>query len=290
MRISSRIMAENIKANLAKQSTQIMDSQLRIATGKRINSLSDDASGMEKVLDYRTTLTTIGQYQQNITSTKTRVEYTETVLGQINDMVDDATKIASNPDADNRTALAQQIANIRDQVMGLVNSKYSGNYLFHGHLTDTPPFDETTGAYDGSPGSDGSHKAMIGDGIQVSLDADGSGMFIEGGDNVFTVLDNLEAALLANDNTAMAATVDPLYRIGDQLEVVRSGSSAIYNRLEKTDEHWEAFSNSVETMRSKVEDADITEAAIDLQLQQTSYEVLLKVAAQVIQPTLVDFL
>ena len=60
MRISARIMADNIKANLAKQSTQLMQTQVQIATGKRINSLSDDPGDVGKVLDYRTTLTTIG--------------------------------------------------------------------------------------------------------------------------------------------------------------------------------------------------------------------------------------
>jgi flagellar hook-associated protein 3 FlgL len=290
MRISSKIMADNIKANLTKQSLQLMKSQLKIATGKRINNLSDDPGGMEKVLNYRTTLATIEQYQQNITDAKTRVEYTETVLGQINDMINDATTIASNPDSDNREALAQQISNMRDQIMGLANSKYANNYLFHGQLTDAPPFDETTGAYDASAGSDGIHRVIIGDGIQVTLNADGSDMFIESGDNVFSVLDDLETALLADNDTAIAATVDPLFRLGEQLEVVRSGHAASYNRLESTDDHWEAFNLSVENMRSAVEDADVTEAAIDLQLQQASYEVLLQVAARVIQPTLVDFL
>jgi flagellar hook-associated protein 3 FlgL len=283
-------MAENIKANLNKQSLQLMDSQTKIATGKRINSLSDDPTGMGKVLNYRTTLSTIEQYQENIIDAKTRVEYAETVLGQINDLVDDATTIASNPDSDNREALALQVSNMRDQIMGLVNSKYANNYIFHGDLTDTQPFDETTGAYDASAGSDGTHNTIIGDGIQVSFEADGSDMFIESGDNLFTILDDLETALLADNDTAISATVDPLYRIGDQIETVRAGYAATYNRLEMTEEYWESFSLSVENMRSMVEDADITEAAVDLQLQQASYEMLLKVAAQVVQPTLVDFL
>lgn len=291
MRISARIMAENIKANLNKQSLQLMNSQTKIATGKRINSLSDDPSGIQKVLNYRTTLSSIEQYQQNIADASTRIEYTETVLGQINDLVDEATTIASNPDSDNREALAQQIANMRDQIMGLANSKYGNNYIFHGHLTDTAPFDETTGAYDNTlPGSDQDHRTIIGDGIQVTINADGSDMFIESGDNLFTILDDLETALIADNDTDIAATVNPLYRIGDQLESIRSGLAATYNRLEKTDEHWDSFSLAVENMRANVEDADVTEAAIDLQLQQASYEMLLNVASEVIQPTLVDFL
>ena len=289
MRISSRIMAENIKANMAKQSAQLMNSQIKIATGKRLNSLSDDPSGMEKVLNYRTTLTTIEQYQTNITGAKTRVEYTETVLGQINDMIDDARAIASSAGTDNREALALQISNMRDQILGLANAKYNNNYLFHGHLTDTPPFD-ASGAYDAGTGSDGDNRAMIGEGIQVTFAADGSDMFIEGSDNLFTVLDDLESALLADDDAGVQAAVDPLYRMGKQLETVRAGFAATYNRLETTEDHWRSFSLSVENMRAKVEDADVTEAALDLQLQQASYEVLLQVAADVIQPTLVDFL
>ena len=131
---------------------------------------------------------------------------------------------------------------------------------------------------------------MVGEDIQITLKADGSDMFIESGDNLIQVLDALEAALLADDDVAIAATVNPLYRIDDQLELVRSEFFRGYNRLEATDERWTSFGNAVETMRSELEDTDVTEAAVDLQLQQTHYEVLLNVAAQVIQPTLMDFL
>jgi len=291
MRISSRIMAENMKANLAKQSAQLMQTQVKIATGKRINRLSDDPGDVGKVLDYRTALSKIDQYQENITKAKTRVEYTETILGQIHELLTDARSIAStSSNSDNRGALAQQVANIRDQAIGLANSKYAGNYIFHGHLTDTPPFDETTGAYNAGTGSDGSNRVIIGENIQVSLKADGSDMFTESGDSLFTVLNDLEAALIADDDAAIAGTVDPLYRIDDQLELARTEFAAAYNRLESTQERWKTFSNAVETMRSGLEDTDVTAAAVDLQLQQTHYEVLLNVAARVIQPTLMDFL
>jgi flagellar hook-associated protein 3 FlgL len=115
-------------------------------------------------------------------------------------------------------------------------------------------------------------------------------MFTESGDNLFQVLDDLEAALIADDSVAIRSAVDPLGRISDQIQMARSGLSSDYRRLESTSDYWSNFANSVETMRSTVEDADITQAAIDMQVQQTSYEVLLATAAQVIQPTLVDFL
>ena len=290
MRISAKIMTDHIKANLAKQSTQLMQSQLKLASGKRINRPSDDPVGIGKVLDYRTTLQTVDQYRDNILDTRTRLQFTESVLGQISEFIEDAKKLASNPDIEDKTALAQEIGNIRQQILGLANSKYGANYLFSGHRSDTAPFDQAP-PY-GYNGDSGSHRVVVGEGITVPIEADGSQMFIDGADNLFQVLDDLETALITTpyDPVAVQNTVDPLYRIADRLKLARSGLATDYKRLERTDEYWKNFGNAVETMRQTVEDADITKAAIDMQVQQTAYEVLLATAARVVQPTLVDFL
>jgi len=287
MRISSRIMAENIKANLARQSTQLMKTQMKLASGKRILRPSDDHTGMGKVLGYRSTLSTIDQYQENITDAETRVKYTETVLGQIYDLTQEAKSIASNPGTEDKTAIAEAIDDIRNQALGLANTRYGNDYIFAGHLSDAPAFDSATYTYNGDGGA---HRVMVGAGITVELEADGSRMFTESGDNLFQVLDDLEAALTADDSVAIRSAVDPLGRISGQIQVARSGLSSDYKRLESTSGYWSSFANSIETMRSGVEDADITQAAVDMQVQQTSYEVLLATAAQIIQPTLVDFL
>lgn len=287
MRINAKIMAENMKANLARQSSQLMQSQLKLASGKRINRPSDDPIGMGKVLGYRSTLSTIDQYQENITDAQTRVKFSETILGQINDSLRQAKSIAFNTSAEDKASLASEIQNIRNLTIDLANSKYGGNYLFSGHRTDTPAFDKATYAYNGDGGS---HRVMVGEGITVALEADGSSMFTESGDNLFQVLDDLEAALNADDRVTMRASVDPLERIGDQIQMARSGLASDYRRLEATQDYWHSFGNSIETMRSGVEDADMTRTALDMQVQQTAYEVLLATSAQIIQPTLVDFL
>lgn len=130
MRISAKIMADNIKVNLAKQSTQLMKTQLKLASGKRINRPSDDHIGIGKVLGYRSTLSSIDQYRENITDAQTRVKYTETILGQIHDFLREAKSIASYPGTDDKTPIAEAIKDIRDQTLGLANSKYGKNYLF----------------------------------------------------------------------------------------------------------------------------------------------------------------
>jgi flagellar hook-associated protein 3 FlgL len=290
MRISAKIMADNIKANLAKQSTQLMNTETELSTGKRINKPSDDPTGMGKVLDYRTTQQAITQYRANITDAKTRIQYTEGVLGQINDLVDQAKKIASDTQSGDGTSLAQQVDDIRKQILGLTNSKYENEYIFSGNRSDTPPFDSTSPyTYNGDTGS---HQVIVGQGVGVQIQTDGSQMFVDGSDNLFQVLDNLKTALSTDpvDSSAVQSAVDPLDRISNRLQQSQSDMATTYQSLESTDNHWNDFSNAVENMRQKVEDADPTQTAIDMQVQQTSYQLLLQTAAKVIQPSLVNFL
>ena len=197
--------------------------------------------------------------------------------------------LRSNPGTEDKTALAEAIKDIRDQTIGPGPTASTGkNYLFSGNLTDTPAFDSATYAYNGDAGS---HRVMIGEGITVELESDGSQMFIESGDNLFQVLDDLEAALTADDPVAIQAAVDPLERVGDRIQIARSGPRL---RLQAAGSHQRLLEQFLATPWKPcgrgVEDADITKTAIDMQVQQTAYEVLLATAAQVIQPTLVDFL
>ncbi|MGA6926683.1 MAG: flagellar hook-associated protein FlgL [Desulfosarcina sp.] len=291
MRISAKIMTDHIKANLTRQSEQLMETQLRLSSGKRINKPSDDPIGIGKVLDYRTTLETVDQYGANITDAKTRIEFTESVLGQVSEFIEDAKKIATVSNVDDRSGLAQEIRNIRQQVFGLANTKYGANYLFAGHLSDTTPFDPVF-PYD-YHGDDGSHRVIVGEGITIPIDADGGQMFSDDhGDTLFRILDELETALTDDpyDPTAVRRSVDALYQIADRVKATRGGLASNYKRLERTDAYWKNFSNAVESMRQRVEDADMTQTALDMQVQQTAYEVLLATAARVIQPSLIDFL
>ena len=290
MRINAKIMAAQIKQNLAKQSDRLARTQLQLATGKRINKPSDDPVGIGKVLDYRTTQRTIGQYRENILDARTRLEFTEPVLGQVGELIESAKKIAINPNADDKTGLAREIANIRQQVLGLANSKYGADYLFAGHRSHTAPFDPTSPyTYNGDGGA---HPVMVGEGITIKIEADGSQMFVDGTDNLFGVFDDLEAALSAApyDPAAIQNVVDPLYRIAKRVQQARIDLASDYQRLERTDAHWHRFGNAVESMRQSVEDADMTQAAVDMQIQQTAYEVLLATAGRIVQPSLIDFL
>jgi flagellar hook-associated protein 3 FlgL len=149
------MMVTNTATNLFKQAEQILNAQKKVATGKRIQRISDDPVGMAKVLDYRRALATIEQYQQNVDRGKMRLEMSETILNDASGLVDTAVNIAveaSTGPIDTRPVLANDVKNIRLQLKQLANNKIGDSHLYAGHKTDIPPYSNgigiTGGVYD----------------------------------------------------------------------------------------------------------------------------------------------
>ena len=285
MRVTNQMMAENAKANLYRQMVQLYKTQEKIATGKRINRPSDDPIGMTQILGYRKTVSSMSQYTENITDAKLHINTIETILDTVSDFLTDAKRIASDPDPQMRSSFAVEVGTIRDQVLQLANSQINGNYLFAGDLTDTAPFD-SAGVY---AGDNGTKDVVIGDNLQINLEADGSQIF-QGVSDVFDVLTTLQTALLANDSVTMENQITPLSDAIQQINDVRAQNAVQYQRMEATENHYTYFKSNVQDLLSRTEEIDMASAAMDLQIQQTAYQATLASSAKIIQPTLVDFL
>lgn len=285
MRVTNQMMAENAKANLYRQMVQLYKTQEKIATGKRINRPSDDPIGMTQILGYRKTMSSMSQYTENITDAKLHINTIETILDTVSDFLTDAKRIASDPDPQMRSSFAVEVGTIRDQVLQLANSQINGNYLFAGDLTDTAPFD-SAGVY---AGDNGTKDVVIGDNLQINLEADGSQIF-QGVSDVFDVLTTLQTALLANDSVTMENQITPLSDAIQQINDVRAQNAVQYQRMEATENHYTYFKSNVQDLLSRTEEIDMASAAMDLQIQQTAYQATLASSAKIIQPTLVDFL
>lgn len=286
MRISNAMMASNIKGYLVQHTRKMLASQEKIASGKRINRPSDDPIGMGQALGYRKTIAALKQYNRNINDAKIHIDNVENILDAVTGYLMEAKAIAADPHTDMRAMLADQVVNIRNQVVQLANSKHNGNHLFAGYNTQTAPFDTATYDYNGD---DGTKNYMIGDGLQVGIVADGQAIF-QGAADVFERLEALEEALRNGNAEEITAQLGPLTEVIEGLNTVRAVNAGVYKRLEATESHNKRFLVNAEDMLSRTEDTDMAAAIVDWQLQQTAYESTLATAAQMIRPTLIDFM
>jgi len=290
MRVTNKLIADTVTSNLLKKTENLLETQNMIASGKRINKPSDDPHGIAKVMDYRKTLASIDQYAKNISHGKSRLYITDTTLDSVNNLLVRATELAVQMASDtyneaNRKEAAEEVKNIRGQMIQLANTRIGNDYLFAGHETASTPF-SSDGTYNGD---DGEIRLIIGNNIDIRINATGEEIFQSDVD-IFQVLTALEQGLEDNDAAAISAQLPELEEASNHILNEMAKVGAGLNRLEATAYYWDSFKLNVSNMLSHTEDAEITEAITNLATQEAAYKAALSVSASIIQPSLVSLL
>jgi flagellar hook-associated protein 3 FlgL len=296
-------MIYSIVRYLTRQNEALFERQNIIASGKKISKPSDDPLGMGKVLDYRQTIAAIEQYQTNIQRGKTRLDVVEINLDLAVDLLQVVRSIGQTEaggTTESRQRAAEGVKNLYDQVLDLANSKLNDNYLFSGYQTKTAPFsrddtqittfDKFTVSYNGDTGD---VQFIVADNTQVTMDADGQPIFHDaasGGINIFDAMRDLIVGLENDDATAISTQSDLLDQARTQIQNTRRANAPILYQLETTENHWQHYKHKIEDLLGQEENADITQAVVELQSLELAYQSTLATAARVIQPGLISFL
>ena len=147
MRVTQRQIYGNVVGRMGTALSELMESNLQASSQKRINRPSDDAVGMTRVLDYRTSLESIAQYQRNVDTATGWLNLADntllTVSTNLTRCLELAEQAANGPlNADNREQISYELRQIYEQMIQLANTKYGDSYIFAGHKNDEPPFEQ----------------------------------------------------------------------------------------------------------------------------------------------------
>ena len=303
MRVTLNTMTESLVRYLNTQNEALYDRQTIIASQKRINKPSDDPIAMGKILDYRQTQSTIDQYQANIRSGMTRLDFTETTLSLVDDLLQIVRSIGqteADGTTESRQWAADEVKMLYEQILDLANSKLNNNYIFSGYQTKTAPFsrddslattfDRYTVAYNGDAGD---ARYIVANNTEVTINADGRPLFHNaagGGVNIFDVLRDLIVGLENDDMGAISTQSGMLDQARTQINNIRAANPTIYYQLELTEKHWQDYKPKIQDLLSSEEDADITKAVVELQSIELAYQTILATTARIIQPGLIQFL
>lgn len=303
MRVTNNIMTDSLVRYLTAQNEALYERQTIIASQKRINKPSDDPIGMGKVLDYRQTLASIEQYQTNIQSGKMRLDITEIHLDLVDDlllMVRAMAQTEAGGTAQSRQLAAEEVKMLYDQVLDLTNSKLNDNYMFSGYQTKTAPFsrddtqattfDKFTVTYNGDAGD---ARFIVAHNSEITIDTDGRPLFHNaagGGLNIFDAMRDLIVGLENDDTAVISAQGGMMDQARIQINNIRAANSPILYQLETTENHWQNYKPKIQELLGREEEADITQAVVELQSIELAYQTTLATAARLIQPGLINFL
>ena len=153
MRVSLRNQYSNFLYNLQDTQSRLMDLNMQASSQKRINKPSDDPVGTARVLNYRTSLSSIDQYRSNIDTAKVWLGLADESMIQVSTLLTKLKGLAEQGasgtmTASDREATSYEVRQIFSQLVNLANSRFEGNSIFGGHKFDESAFEEALMVYD----------------------------------------------------------------------------------------------------------------------------------------------
>jgi flagellar hook-associated protein 3 FlgL len=285
--IHTRVLA-NLQRNIAKGEKI----QEQLSSGKQINRPSDSPTGTVSSLQLRGEARASQQYARNADDGLGWLGTLDDTLSNVSARVISARDLvvrglnqgAIDPAASE--AIASEIDQLRETMIGYANTKYLDRPVFGGSTTGPAAYD----ADGGYVGDSGQTARTVAAGSKVRVDANGPEAFGAGDTQLFKVLADVAASIRAGDTDATAANLEKLDAAHDLVKTTLSDVGARYNRLEQMKQSAQDRLLTVTSQLSDIEDVDLPKTIMEMQLQQTSYQAALAASAKVIQPSLIDFL
>jgi flagellar hook-associated protein 3 FlgL len=198
-----------IALNRQAQSTALQ----QISTGRLVNQLSDNPAAASQDTLNHVQSNQDDQFLQNISFLQSQGQSIDSTLSSVVQAVTQAISVAvegangtlSNA---NRQAVAEQVTGIRDQVLGLANQTFQGNYVFSGTATSTKPFALDPAQPNGVKynGNTNVNSIKISSGQIIPINLPGSQIFTNPAGDLLGALNGLITALQTNANIPAAST------------------------------------------------------------------------------------
>ena len=184
MRVStSQFQQTSVNAMLDRQAA-LSQTQLQIASGRRILRPSDDPAGAARGLELAQSIGTIESYQKNIDVADSRLRLEESVIASVGNSLQRIRELTvqglnASQTAQDRHKIGVEVSERLDQLLQLANSTDgNGEYLFAGLRSRSQPFSQQGGVVS-YHGDQGARSAQVGPNRQMVTSHSGFEMFMD---------------------------------------------------------------------------------------------------------------
>lgn len=296
MRITNNMLSRSLLYNLnnAQQTMYKLENQL--SSGLKITRPSDNPVAMENALRYKSTIAHVNQWKANAaegiayldTADDTMATMAE-VLQRAKDLAIQGANGTLNPKDQEKVAI--EIDQLREQLIELANTRVGNKYIFAG-TKNVEPFPKNGNTWEGS---DDIMKFPVGSALSLEISVNGRELFgIDENDptnvEMFQVLEDLKDALINSDSDKIEASIGTIEKQMDRVLDYRAQIGAKQNRMEAIHNQLDNTAANLGEFLAETLYADIAETLVQFKTQENVYNAALAVGAQIIQPSLVDFM
>ena len=299
MTISTRLFNEQAVTRFNRITSDIQQTQDKIAAGKKVLKASDDPVAAAKISFVRDQKVMLDRFATNIDRAQTRLGLTENVVAESVNLMTRAYELGIQAKNDtltavDRLAISFEIGQIRESMMALANSKdANGDYLFSGYSSNTQPFVSNEAGEVQFAGDRGVHSVQISDSLRANTGLDGADVFmrveIDGAVKpFFDILTSLEGEL--QDGVMNDDRVSELNACIDHFAINQTRVGAEMNKLDYQRAAMERRIVLMDENLSGMEDADLAELVTELQGMIVSRDAAQRSFVQIGQQSLFDYI
>ncbi len=305
-RISSNSMVDNGIYNIQNNLSTMANLQNEIASGKKISVPSDDPVGLSQLLQLNLEKNNDTQYNNNINEALSEMQTTESSVGNIVDLAQQANQLAvqaanGTNSASQLSAISQQVNGILNQVVSLGNTAFEGKYIFGGFKTDNPPFTVAGSniTYNGSPSGTAPRQVEIASNTSVPVNINGSDLLGSvtvtagvptAGSGLLYDLTKFKIDLQNQNFTSIRADIGSIQTDQQNILTQQTQLGGRINQLQLTQNRIQDGQVIQDQQISNLQDVNMPQAISDLNFSQTVYQASLSVMSKIMQNSLVNFL
>ena len=181
-RISSVQQFQQGIDNILRQQERLNETQMQLATGKKINKPSDDPSAATQLVKLSGLKSNTQQYDRNIDAARNQLELQESVLSNVSNVLQRVRELvvqANNATQSNesRAAIADELYNRIDELLQYANTKDpDGEYIFSGFNARTPAYVKSGDGYV-YQGDQGERYLQVSEDTQIAVRNSGEDIF-----------------------------------------------------------------------------------------------------------------
>jgi flagellar hook-associated protein 3 FlgL len=295
MRITHRAVTQTAVLGLNNNLASVAKLQQQLTSGKLISSPSDSPTGTNKALQIRQDQSAVQQFGKNISDGQSWLDATDTALntaiGQVQ-RVRALTVKALNEGAtstSSQKAIAVEVAALRESLLGVANSSINDRALFGGVTQGSAAY-SADGTYIGAPPVGEGITRRVSNADRIRIDVTGAEAFgTPGPDDLFALIGKI-ATDVEGDPDALSGDLEALDVALDRLLGAVASVGARSARMEAAGQVNTDLQLTLASQLVDVEDIDLAKTIMELSQTEVGYKAALQATAQVIQPTLVDFL
>jgi flagellar hook-associated protein 3 FlgL len=268
----------------------------QLSTGKSVNSLSDNPAAAAALVGNDAETAEVDQFQSNISSVQGLLQTGDSTMSSVVNLMTQAISLGiegSNGtlSAEDRQAIASQMTGIMQQMVGLANTTYQGNYIFAGTNTETAPFTLDPTAADGVTysGNTDVNSVQLSTGPNMAVNVPGSQIFQNASGDVFGALNQMITALQSGTgfDAANSALENAFNQVNAQRVFYGNGGA----ELDTVTSFLSQEKIELSTQQTNLVGADIGAVASNYSQAEVQQQALLAASGKIIgQPTLFDYL